>query len=263
MDISEAIVDLKVSLEEFGATGLGFAEHKTAKSIRENLEILFSSIINPTNIAIEYYIKLKEACMVYDRQKPSFGFSPNKNLIFNYASTFLKEIEDIKFGRNKTLSSPQSINKKILKKVFIIHGKEVSLADELHRILNEHEIGSVILQNQPNDGRTVLEKLEEEGFNKTDYAIAIVTPDDIGGLNGTGIVKSRARQNVILEIGAFIMKDRNKICILKKGEIEIPSDISGIAYHRFNNKIEEVSRSVLKELAKAGFEISFQAFQKE
>ncbi|WP_312865064.1 TIR domain-containing protein [Rhizobium leguminosarum] len=41
----------------------------------------------------------------------------------------------------------------------------------------------------------------------------------------------RARQNVIFERGYFAGKlGRGRVCLLRKGEVEIPSDLFGIIY---------------------------------
>lgn len=44
-------------------------------------------------------------------------------------------------------------------------------------------------------------------------------------------LKSRARQNVILELGLFIgLLGRSRVCALVKGALERPSDIDGVLY---------------------------------
>ena len=63
------------------------------------------------------------------------------------------------------------------------------------------------------------------------FAIVITTPDDIGTVQGSDLLHGRARQNVLIELGYFWHKlGRQNIVILKKGEVEIPSDFAGILY---------------------------------
>jgi predicted nucleotide-binding protein len=41
----------------------------------------------------------------------------------------------------------------------------------------------------------------------------------------------RAHQNVILELGYFIGKlGRERVCVLKSDDVEIPSDVHGVGY---------------------------------
>ncbi|MNQ69236.1 putative nucleotide-binding protein containing TIR-like domain protein [compost metagenome] len=42
---------------------------------------------------------------------------------------------------------------------------------------------------------------------------------------------ARARQNVIFELGFFAGKlGRGRVCLLRKGQVEIPSDLFGVIY---------------------------------
>ena len=60
------------------------------------------------------------------------------------------------------------------------------------------------------------------------FAVIILTPDDIGNLKAEES-QPRARQNVLLELGYFIGKlTRKRVCTLKVGELEIPSDWRGV-----------------------------------
>jgi predicted nucleotide-binding protein len=62
-------------------------------------------------------------------------------------------------------------------------------------------------------------------------------------------LKDRARQNVVLEFGYFIGKlGRGRVCCLYTGSIELPSDMHGICYVHFDNSINEVKETILKEL---------------
>jgi len=136
------------------------------------------------------------------------------------------------------------------KKVFIVHGRDRGPALELERVL-EKELGldAVLLQEQPHGGKTIIEKLED--YSNVDYAFVILTPDDVGGLKGDKL-KDRTRQNVVLEWGLFVAKiGRDKTCVLLKGDIELPSDMHGIGYYRFNDSVEDLFLKIKKELKNA------------
>jgi predicted nucleotide-binding protein len=78
-------------------------------------------------------------------------------------------------------------------------------------------------------------------------AIALLTPDDIGSLSDEieNLTHSRARQNVIIEIGWIWGKlGRNRCLLLTRGDIEIPSDLSGIDHHTFHQTPLECSEAV-------------------
>lgn len=70
--------------------------------------------------------------------------------------------------------------------------------------------------------------------------------------------KYRVRQNVILELGMFLAKlGRDKVAILLKSyeNFEKPSDIDGLIYIPFTNKVDEVTVNLVKELSKQGYHI--------
>ncbi len=65
----------------------------------------------------------------------------------------------------------------------------------------------------------------------------------------------RARQNVIFEFGYFIGKiGRDRVAGLIKGDIEIPSDYSGVIYITIDES-ETWKFTLIKELKSAGFEV--------
>jgi predicted nucleotide-binding protein len=81
-----------------------------------------------------------------------------------------------------------------------------------------------------------------------------LTPDDFGAAKGEE-ARSRARQNVILELGYFAGKlDRHQICVLKRGEVEVPSDLLGVMLEAFDEN--GGWKMILgRELKGAGFEV--------
>jgi len=145
---------------------------------------------------------------------------------------------------------PQPIMTNKKKQLFIVHGRDKTPALELQRLLEkELELDSFLLQDQPHGGKTLIEKIE--GYSNVDYAFVILTPDDIGALKGEELM-DRGRQNVVFEWGLFVAKiGRDRMCVLLKGDIELPSDMHGIGYHRFHESVEEVFLKIKKELANA------------
>jgi predicted nucleotide-binding protein len=114
----------------------------------------------------------------------------------------------------------------------------------------------VILQNLPIAGDTIIEKLEANIDVR--YAYVLLTPDDEGHPAGEPKEKRlRARQNVILELGMFLVRlGRKRVAIWHKGNLELPSDISGLIYVKFNKRVDEVKERLGAELQEAGFPIN-------
>lgn len=114
-------------------------------------------------------------------------------------------------------------------KVFIVHGRGDALKFHVAHFLRGLEIDDVILHERPNGGRTIIAKFQEEAAD-IQFAVVLMTPDDVGGLKGEA-THPRARQNVIFELGFFIGKlGANKVCALVEGDIEKPSDFDAVVY---------------------------------
>ena len=136
--------------------------------------------------------------------------------------------------------------------IFIIHGQDSGTRETVVRFLENLELQPVVLQEQPNRSRTIIEKFEEHA--QVDFAIALFTPDDLGGLEG-GNLQHRARQNVIFEFGYFIGKyGRKRTLALVKGDMEILSDYSGVLYITLDDS-DGWKTLLIRELKTAGFEI--------
>ena len=122
------------------------------------------------------------------------------------------------------------------------------------RFLEKLGIQAIILHEMISGGGTIIEKLE--CHSDVGFAVVLLTPDDVGAIaNSEDRLKSRARQNVILELGYFVGKlGRNRVCALLKGDIEIPSDMLGVAYVPMNDS-NGWHLNLGKELRGAGFGI--------
>jgi predicted nucleotide-binding protein len=113
-------------------------------------------------------------------------------------------------------------------RIFLVHGHDEGTLHEIARFLERLGQDVVVLREQPNQGRTIIEKFEDYG--DVGFAVVLLTPDDTGGPAG-GEIKPRARQNVVLELGYFLGRlGRMRVCALYRGDVEIPSDYSGVVY---------------------------------
>ena len=116
--------------------------------------------------------------------------------------------------------------------VFVIHGRDTGRKDTVVRFLKEDlNLQTVVLQEEPDEGLTVIEKFEHYAA-QAGFALVLLTPDDVGSLgSSTESAQSRARQNVIFELGYFVGKlGRSRVRTLKAGEVEMLSDYEGVIY---------------------------------
>lgn len=137
--------------------------------------------------------------------------------------------------------------------VFIVHGHNSSVKVEAARTIEKLGLKAIILHEQANAGLTVIEKFEKH--SKVDYAIVLLTDDDIGRAKSSNDELPRARQNVVLEMGYFIgVLGRERVCILYTPGVELPSDVSGILYTRLDEEGNWKTK-LAKELIHAGFNV--------
>lgn len=138
-------------------------------------------------------------------------------------------------------------------RAFIVHGHDEpaisELKDYLQNTLKWEQ--PVILRDQPNRGRTIIEKFEELS-GRIDCVFVLLTPDDAGVNLSTDDEKRRARQNVIFEMGFFYAKMGRKtgrIIALRKGPIDLPSDIQGVVWIDISRGIKASGEEIRKEVA--------------
>ena len=137
-------------------------------------------------------------------------------------------------------------------KVFVIHGHDEAAKLAIAEFLRRLGLEPVILAEQPSGGKTIIEKFEAHA--DVGYAVALLTPDDVGSRQGDDAVRPRARQNVVFELGYFIGRlGRKRVCVLTKGQPEIPSDYSGVVYVPMASDAWKMG--LIKELKAAGFDV--------
>jgi len=162
---------------------------------------------------------------------------------------YLEEIAEEKESnpQSNVITKPQNMDK-----IFIVHGHNGELKQSVARIIEKQGIEAIILSEQVNQGRTIIEKFESYG--EVGGAICLFTSDDIGKAKNEDADKPRARQNVVLETGYFMGKlGRDHVVILADDGIEMPSDLSGVVYTNTSNwQID-----LLRELKSMGYTIDF------
>ena len=185
-----------------------------------------------------------------------------KLIVFFYsgldrAETVLKnirnEVEEY-FPNNESVVDGENERRKYGQKVFIVHGHDEALRVKLESTLNKLGFEPIVLRNQPNRFRTILEKFED--YADVGFAVVLLTSDDIGYDKAKpGTEKVRARQNVVLELGYFLGKlGRNRLMAISEPGVELPGDISGVVYTDPKNDAQW-QVELVRELKAAGYDV--------
>jgi predicted nucleotide-binding protein len=145
-------------------------------------------------------------------------------------------------------------DQEISRKVFLVHGHDEAVQQTVSKFLNSLNLDVVILHEQPNQGRTIIEKFEKH--SDVGFAVVLLTPDDVGAaINHPANAKKRARQNVILELGYFIGKlGRGRVCPIYIEEVELPSDLHGVLWVAYDQSGEWRSK-LAREIHAAGIDV--------
>lgn len=181
-----------------------------------------------------------------------------RNIIIACLQTAIDELE---FKKNIEINKEEISFEN--KKVFIVHGHDEIMKDQLLILLKELGLDPIVLHRQVDEGSsTVMEKFEKYSKN-VGYAFVLLTPDDIAYSSKEEELSEkdrkkerRARQNVIFELGySFALLGRNRVtCLYKKG-VTIPSDINGIICKEIVNDVEEKGREIMRELKSVGYQV--------
>jgi predicted nucleotide-binding protein len=173
----------------------------------------------------------------------------------NALKSINERLELIPISAGARIMSPTKTTQRVAGNIiFIVHGHDEAAKQNAARFLEKFDLRAIILHEQAGGGRTLIEKLEH--YSEVDFAIILLTPDDIGAERGhEQDLKSRARQNVILELGFFFGRiGRNRVCALHLGSIELPSDILGVEYIPMDSH-GGWKLKLGKELQTAGFSV--------
>ena len=171
------------------------------------------------------------------------------------AASVLKALKEPQEEEHQTSPSPaaQENERTNTKEVFVIHGRDNEAKETVARFLTRLDLTPVILHEQPNQGRTIIEKFEQHA--QVGFAVALLTPDDVGALRDkSNDLKPRARQNVVFELGYFLGRlGRERVCALTKGDVETPSDYDGVVYISLDDGGWKMD--LIRELKNAGFDV--------
>jgi len=148
---------------------------------------------------------------------------------------------------NSELEQPK---KESPRRVFISHGRSNEWRKVQPFIEKDVELPTIELAQEPNAGRTIIEKLIENA-DRCDSTVIIMTGDDY-----TKEEEARVRENVMHEIGFFQgFYGRNFVILLHEDGVNIPSNLSGVAYIPFPKDSIETGFHVLQRELKAIYKL--------
>jgi len=135
-------------------------------------------------------------------------------------------------------------------KLMIIHGRSAD-RDILKKYLLQH-VGRVIVLTDEFAPTDPIPVKFERFASSVDGAIALLTPDDTGGLAAEPtVVSPRARENVWVEVGWFWgHRGRAKLLLLKKNAVTIPSDLGNVENYEYTSSPEERGLEIEKFIAR-------------
>ena len=223
------------------------------KQSDENTEVIVEAVED--QLSVKQMIRVREKAAREDRHTKEI-----MREVVASSEQYTKDITDeiLEEARNSLDTAVSELKKEIPiysnHKVFIVHGRDMLLRTQVENVLRALGLEPIILQEQANIGKTIIEKIEE--CTDVGFGIVLYTPCDEGRLKSEdGELKPRARQNVVLEHGYLMAKlGRERVCCLVSKNVEFPSDIQGIGYIPAND-IDQWKYKIAKELKAAGFDI--------
>lgn len=245
-------------------------DYEKLKAIIDEIPVLIFENVTSSDVSFQTWKNKAERFLVYRYGNNSFEhnqfvrtrFSPNAYTLGDSREKFIRTCKEGLLTTQGVFSSylnemeecaSESPETKLnYSKIFVVHGHDGEMKQHVARIIEKQGIEAIILSEQANRGKTIIEKLE--GNSDVGGAVCLFTADDVGRENSEKDARLRARQNVVLEAGYFMGKlGRDHVVFLADDGIEMPSDLSGVVYTSTNNW----QLDLLKDLKAMGYSIDF------
>jgi len=231
--------------------------------LQKRAEMIVRKVFGESSIYLKQSEKISFYPMVYvlsldsttDEKYYNESWNSGKKQMLNLFNTMLEELNsfDESLKANET-ENPASINSR---KIFVVHGHDEEMKQAVARTLEKLQLEAVILHEQPNQGRTIIEKFIN--YSDVSFAVVLLSPDDMAYPKDSSPkdAKPRARQNVVFELGFFIGKlGRERVFVLYREveNFEMPSDYSGVLYIPYDDS-KRWEIELVKELKACGYNV--------
>jgi predicted nucleotide-binding protein len=246
-------------IEEVKSAGRKSADFKTWSA---DLQAVLADFYGRSSLRFEQFDDIRFFPAVFHRGQSEEVFTKAFNEGIEVARGFLRsritEISDDLKDTLETSPAPDfaASSETDNRKVFVVHGHDHGTKETVARYLSKLGLDPVILHEQPDKNRTIIEKFEHHA--DVSCAVVILTPDDEGkAKSAASAIEDRARQNVILEMGFFIgrLGRHRTFSLLMKG-VTKPSDLDGVLYIPMESGEDDGWRLLLlRELKAGGMEV--------
>lgn len=240
---------------------LEFKAEEKLDASRRRTEMLIRRIFGDDSKYLEDLSQITFHSMVWysgmtdEDERPSWN--SGKVRLKNLIKTMIEELT--LFGSTDNggeQASSDRVEQVMEQSIFVVHGHDEEMKQSIARALEKLGLKPLILHEQPNGGRTVIEKFMDYG-EIASFAVILLSPDDLAYQAGAdpSTARYRARQNVILELGFFLGKlgkDRTVVIHREADKFEMPSDFAGVLFVPFDNR-GTWKFEMVRELKAAGY----------
>ncbi|KAM9957186.1 hypothetical protein ACTFIW_008926 [Dictyostelium discoideum] len=182
----------------------------------------------------------------------SIDIIPNNNNNNNNNSVSTVNTNSSIINNNNNNSISNGNNERI--KVFIVHGHNYIVREKVSKFLFEMGFEPILLFEKPNNGQTIIEKLEKE-ISNCKFGIVIMSPDNKAftkkDSNSDYVEIAYPRLNVVFEFGYLIGKfGRSNVIYLsvpyngKSQNYDLPSDLLGYVWVNYTEDLKELENEI-------------------
>lgn len=251
MDSFEIIAGLKQQLSE-----LPYQDTAKLDALRRRTEMIIRNLFGQTSKYLDdlKHISFHPMIIPSSETADMRSWKSGREEMENLFSTMEEELT---LFQHPIIQDNVSNPKQVDNRIFIVHGHDEEMKQYVARIITRLGLDPIVLHEKPNQGRTIIEKFTD--YSEVSFAVVLLSPDDIARRRNDApdVVKSRARQNVVLELGYFLGKlGRNRVVVLYREEsnFEMPSDYSGVLFVPFDSA-GRWQFDLVKELKASGFNV--------
>jgi predicted nucleotide-binding protein len=208
----------------------------------QDVENVLSQFYGRPSLQLEQFGHIHFSPMVFYTDMPESDFTEARMGGLATAEGFLQSrinelIEDLQEHQAEQQFVSKAEVAKDTRKVFVVHGHDHGSKESVARYLSRLGLEPVILHEQADQGRTIIEKFEHHA--EVSCAVVILSPDDIASSKSNPAhQEERARQNVIFEMGFFVgrLGRKHTFALVQKG-VTRPSDIDGVLYIHMDDDV--------------------------